>query len=102
MSAPAETPASARSPLSAPAATAASPTGVRWINDWRIRFAILALIWGFSFLFIKVGTEAFAPLQVSLGRMVCGAAVLCVVLAVRRERLPREPRTLGRLWPRCC
>ncbi|MGW7201263.1 EamA/RhaT family transporter, partial [Streptomyces chryseus] len=27
--------------------------------DWRIRFGVLALIWGFSFLFIKVGTQAY-------------------------------------------
>ncbi len=53
-----------------------------------MRFAALALVWGFSFLFIKVGTEAFAPLQVALGRMVFGAAVLAAALAVKRERLP--------------
>lgn len=29
--------------------------------DWRLRFAALALIWGFSFLLIKVGTQGFAP-----------------------------------------
>jgi drug/metabolite transporter (DMT)-like permease len=65
--------------------------------DWRVRFAALSLIWGFSFLLIKVGTQAYAPLQVTLGRMVFGAAVLVVVLAVRRERLPRGARTWGRL-----
>lgn len=60
--------------------------------DWRLRFAVLALVWGCSFLFIKVGTEAYAPLQVTLGRMVFGAAVLGAVLLIRRERLPRSPR----------
>lgn len=61
--------------------------------DWRIRFVLLSLIWGFSFLFIKVGTGAFAPLQVTLGRMVFGTVVLVATLAVKRHRLPRGKRT---------
>lgn len=64
---------------------------------WRIRFAFLSLIWGFSFLFIKVGTEGFAPFQVTLGRLVFGTAVLAVAMAVKRERLPRGARTWGHL-----
>ncbi|RAJ57506.1 drug/metabolite transporter (DMT)-like permease [Streptomyces sp. Amel2xB2] len=63
----------------------------RRLLDWRVRFAALALVWGFSFLFIKLGTQAFAPLQVALGRMVFGAAVLAAALAVKRERLPGRP-----------
>ncbi|MDI5969279.1 DMT family transporter [Streptomyces sp. SL13] len=69
----------------------------RWFGGWRSRFLTLSLIWGFSFLFIKVGTEAFSPLQVTLGRMACGTLVLAAALAVRRDRLPRSPRTLARL-----
>lgn len=65
--------------------------------DWRIRFAALCLIWGFSFLLIKVGTQAYAPLQVTLGRVAFGTAVLGAVLLVRRERLPRGARTWGHL-----
>lgn len=29
--------------------------------DWRLRFGALSLIWGFSFLLIKVGTDGYAP-----------------------------------------
>jgi drug/metabolite transporter (DMT)-like permease len=65
--------------------------------DWRIRFGVLSAIWGFSFLFIKVGTEAYAPFQVTLGRLVFGTAVLAVAMAVKRERLPRSARTWGHL-----
>ncbi|MGW0468223.1 EamA family transporter [Streptomyces sp. NPDC003027] len=61
--------------------------------DWRVRFGVLALIWGFSFLLIKVGTEGFAPFQVTLGRLLFGTAVLAIVMAIRRERLPRGART---------
>ncbi|MEV5606337.1 EamA family transporter [Streptomyces sp. NPDC052299] len=65
--------------------------------DWRLRFAALSLIWGFSFLLIKVGTDAYAPFQVTLGRLLSGTAVLAVVMAVKRERLPRSVRTWGHL-----
>ncbi|MFE5481214.1 DMT family transporter [Streptomyces sp. NPDC056527] len=61
--------------------------------DWRIRFGVLALIWGFSFLFIKVGTEGFAPFQVTFGRLLFGTAVLAVAMLLKRERLPRGRRT---------
>ncbi|MFF4883929.1 DMT family transporter [Streptomyces nigra] len=65
--------------------------------DWRLRFAALSLIWGFSFLLIKVGTDGFAPFQVTLGRLVFGTAVLAAAMAVKRERLPRGARTWGHL-----
>ncbi|MEU5300147.1 DMT family transporter [Streptomyces noursei] len=64
---------------------------------WQIRFAFLCLVWGFSFLFMKLGTEGFAPLQVSLGRVAFGALVLLVFLVIKRERLPRSARTWGHL-----
>lgn len=77
-----------------PAADAVSaPSRMRRMVDWRIRFTALGLVWGFSFLFMKVGNEAFAPLQVTLGRMVFGTAVLATAVAVKRERLPRDRRT---------
>ncbi|MEV7028638.1 DMT family transporter [Streptomyces sp. NPDC093272] len=65
--------------------------------DWRLRFAVLSLIWGFSFLLIKVGTDGYAPFQVTLGRLVFGTAVLAAAMAVKRERLPRGVRTWGHL-----
>lgn len=64
---------------------------------WRVRFGFLALIWGFSFLLIKVGTEGYAPFQVTFGRLLFGTAVLAVAMAVKRERLPRGARTWGHL-----
>ncbi|MEV8434381.1 DMT family transporter [Streptomyces sp. HUAS 31] len=65
--------------------------------DWRLRFAALSLIWGFSFLLIKVGTDGYAPFQVTLGRLVFGTAVLAAAMAVKRQRLPRGVRTWGHL-----
>ncbi|MFD8620562.1 DMT family transporter [Streptomyces sp. DSS69] len=74
-----------------------APATRRPAVDWRIRFAALSLIWGFSFLLIKVGTQGFAPFQVTLGRLLAGTAVLAVAMAVRRERLPRSARTWGHI-----
>ncbi|MFE5081650.1 DMT family transporter [Streptomyces mirabilis] len=65
--------------------------------DWRIRFGALSLIWGFSFLLIKVGTEGYAPFQVTFGRLLFGTAVLAAAMVVKRERLPRGARTWGHL-----
>ena len=64
---------------------------------WQAQFVVLAAIWGSSFVFIKVGDEALAPLQVTLGRMVCGALTLVLVVVVRREGLPRGLGVWGRL-----
>ncbi|MGM0357980.1 DMT family transporter, partial [Streptomyces sp. ECR3] len=61
------------------------------------RFGLLSLIWGFSFLLIKVGTHAYAPFQVTFGRLLFGTAVLVAAMAVKRERLPRGARTWGHL-----
>lgn len=72
-------------------------TTPRRLLDWRVRFGVLALIWGFSFLFIKVGTEGFAPFQVTFGRLLFGTAVLAVALVVKRDRLPRGARVWGHL-----
>jgi len=81
-----------------PATAAPTADGLRRpALDWRIRFGVLSLIWGFSFLLIKVGTDGFAPFQVTLGRLVFGTAVLAAAMAVKRERLPRGARTWGHL-----
>jgi drug/metabolite transporter (DMT)-like permease len=65
--------------------------------DWRLRFGALSVVWGFSFLLIKVGTDGYAPFQVTLGRLAFGTAVLAAAMAVRRERLPRGTRTWAHL-----
>ncbi|MFD9338527.1 DMT family transporter [Streptomyces sp. NPDC060028] len=81
-------------PTLSPPTTAARTSGRL---DWRMRFAILSGIWGFSFLLIKVGTEAYAPFQVALGRVFFGALALLTVMLVRREALPRGRRTWAHL-----
>lgn len=103
-------PAARTSPAPAPAAAsprpsaanrspapATDPDAARHPLDWRLRFGALSLIWGFSFLLIKVGTGGYAPFQVTLGRLAFGTAVLAVAMAVKRERLPRGVRTWAHL-----
>jgi drug/metabolite transporter (DMT)-like permease len=57
-------------------------------------FAILALIWGCSFLLIKLGVDAMPPTVVVLGRVGSGTLGLLLMFAIRR----RSP--LGSFRPR--
>lgn len=65
--------------------------------DWRIRYAALALIWGSNFMFITIAVQALVPLQVVWGRVALGAVALLIVLAFRREKLPRGWRIWGHM-----
>ena len=49
-------------------------------------FALLALIWGFSYILIKLGVEAMPATVVVLVRVGTGAIALLVVFAVLRRR----------------
>jgi drug/metabolite transporter (DMT)-like permease len=60
-----------------------------------LRLCLLALIWGSSFLLIKLAIEGVSPTQLVLGRLVAGAGVLLVILALRGQRLPSEPAVWG-------
>ncbi|GIF53223.1 transporter [Asanoa ferruginea] len=63
-------------------------------RTWLPGFLLLGVIWGSSFLFIKVGVAELHPLYVTLGRVLAGVLTLLVVIVVTRDRLPRDPR----LW----
>ncbi|MCI3948796.1 MAG: protein of unknown function transrane, partial [Acidimicrobiales bacterium] len=57
------------------------------------RLLLLAFIWGWSFLFIKVAVEGMPPVAVAGGRIALGAAVLVGVCAASGLRLPRDRTT---------
>ncbi|MEO7061646.1 MAG: EamA family transporter, partial [Lapillicoccus sp.] len=59
---------------------------------WQARFVALALIWGASFLLMKIGLESLAPLQIATLRVLSGAVTVLVVGSFLRARLPRERR----------
>lgn len=61
---------------------------------WLLPYACLALIWGSSFLFMKVGLESLTPIGVAFARTGLGAATLLVACLVSRTASP--PRAT---WP---
>ncbi|MBQ1042934.1 DMT family transporter [Micromonospora sp. C72] len=67
------------------------------LRSWLPGFVALAAIWGSSFLFIKVGVAELHPVHLTLYRVATGAVTLLVVLAVLRDRLPRDPRVWGHM-----
>jgi len=76
---------------------AAAGRGVRAPVPWQASFAALALIWGCSFWFIKVGLEALSAVQVAFWRLALGAAALLAISLAVRVRPPRRPATWAHL-----
>ncbi len=74
------------------AGAADAPTRARRVV--LLQFVLLALAWGASFLFIKIGLEGLDPAQVVLGRVGAGAVALGVICAATATRLPR----VGLAW----
>lgn len=64
---------------------------------WQVKFGALSLIWGSSFLLMKVGLRALAPLQISGLRIFAGCGVLVLLLRLSGGRLPRRRRTWAHL-----
>jgi hypothetical protein len=58
------------------------------------RIALLALIWGSAFLWIKLADRGFSPVEVTLARLALGSVVLFAIMRTRRETIPRS----ARLW----
>jgi drug/metabolite transporter (DMT)-like permease len=67
---------------------------VRSWGSWA-RFVALALIWGSSFLWIKIALQGLTATQIALVRLALGAAVIIGLLLLTKEKLPR-----GRVWAR--
>lgn len=61
-------------------------TGRTWAL---IRLGVLALLWGSTFLWIKLALDALSPVQVTLTRCLLGAAALTFVCLRSGARLPR-------------
>jgi len=66
-------------------------------RTWLGPFALLAVLWGCSFLFIATALRTFAPSQVAFGRILVGFVLLAVILAARRERVRISWSRLGDL-----
>lgn len=61
----------------------------KWVGFW-----VLGLIWGSSFLFIRVGVEQLSPFQVVFIRTAIAAVGLNLLLLTRGKRLPLNGRQL--------
>ena len=61
------------------------------------RIALLALIWGSSFLWIKLADRGFSAVEVTFGRLALGAIVLLPIVLARREPLPRSAMVWTRI-----
>ncbi|MEC4838686.1 EamA family transporter [Mycobacteroides chelonae] len=72
----------------------AAPARSRWLP---LRFAALALVWGASFLFIKVGLHGLSALQVAAARLDFGALTLASLVVLLRVSLPRERKVWGHI-----
>jgi drug/metabolite transporter (DMT)-like permease len=57
------------------------------------RLAVIALIWGWSFLFIKVAVEGMTPTAVAGARIFLGAVVMLAVVRSQKIVLPRDRTT---------
>ena len=66
-------------------------------SRWLPSYLLLALIWGGSFAFMKIGLESLTPVGVSLGRIVLGAITLLIISAITRTARPPR-RTWKRLF----
>ena len=64
---------------------------------WQAKFAALAVIWGSSFLLMKVGLDDLHPIQIVTLRILFAALTLVLLLRLTRGRLPRGRRVWGHL-----
>lgn len=62
-----------------------------------IQFVLAGVVWGSSFLFMKVALEGISPAQVAGSRLVFGALALGLFVLISREHLPRRLRIWGHM-----
>ncbi len=63
---------------------------------------LLALLWGASYLFLRIAVVEIPPLSLIALRVAGAAAVLLAVMALRRQRLPRGAASGASCWCRRC
>src|SRR3954470_3661212 len=62
-----------------------------------LTFLALALMWGSSYLFIKLAVDDFGTFTLVALRLVVGALLLWTVVRIAKQALPRERRIYGHL-----
>ncbi|MCP2637310.1 DMT family transporter [Microbacterium sp. HD4P20] len=79
------------------ALTTSTPDAVPSQLSVAVQFILTGLIWGSSFLFMKVALEGISPAQVAWSRLILGGLALGLFVTLRRERLPRSARIWGHM-----
>lgn len=64
---------------------------------WQAKFFAIVLIWGSSFLLMKVGLESLSAVQIAALRLLTGAVTILLLLWMRGGSLPRERWVWGHL-----
>lgn len=67
-------------------------------SSWIASYLALGLVWGCSFIFIKLGLEFLTPFGVAFGRCALGAMTLLIVARLRGYQLPRNPKAHFHIW----
>lgn len=70
-----------------PALRIAGAPSARWVA---IQFVLAGIVWGASFLFMKVSLTGISPAQVAWTRILLGALTLGALVLLRREHLSRS------------
>jgi len=67
-------------------------------KSWLPIYLILGLVWGSSFVFIKLGLEFLTPVGVAFGRCALGSMILLIIVKIRGIKLPTDRKTWFVLW----
>lgn len=62
-----------------------------------VQFVLAGIVWGASFLFMKIALTGISPAQVAWGRILLGALTLGAIVLIRREALSRSVRVWAHL-----
>ncbi len=67
-------------------------------QSWLGLYIALGIVWGCSFIFIKLGLEFLTPVGVAFGRCALGALALLIYLKIKDLSLVRNRKIIGHLW----
>ena len=71
---------------------------VKKSTSWIPAYITLGIIWGCSFIFIKMGLEFLTPFGVAFVRCFLGALTLLAVARIRGFKLPRNRKAQLHIW----
>ena len=67
-------------------------------KSWLPAYLALGLVWGCSFIFIKLGLEFLTPFGVAFGRCALGALALVIYVKIKKIDLPTDKKIWFKLW----